>query len=130
MLYRIIDNQTIPTISGRNIAHGHRTAAERGLLSGDVHLGRISPVKLTVKQCATLCGVSVPYTAAAVLIADDPAARAAVLAGEQTLLDAAKKITPETLAEDFKRASRIERLEAAHALGPTILWDEMIAPLV
>jgi hypothetical protein len=94
-----------------------------------VNLGRILPVKLTVKQCAALVGVCVPYVAAAVAIADDPDARAAVLAGKQTILDAAKKVD-ESLADRLRRSTPAELLEAAREIGPTVLWDQMLEPLL
>ena len=62
-------------------------------------------VSPTVRQCAALGHVSVPYVAAAVSIADDNAARTAVLRGDCTVLDAAKADTPESLAEHFARAT-------------------------
>ena len=61
---------------------------------------------------------------------DDPAARAAVLAGERSILGAAKTATSETLAEHFARSAPSEWLEAAREIGPGIIWDHMVAPLI
>jgi hypothetical protein len=116
-------------VTGRNIAHGHRTVNERAFLAGDMKRGRVSPIELTIKQCAMLCRVCVPYVAAAVAIADDSDARAAVLAGRLPLLAVAKAGT-ETLAEHFVRSTPNELLEAARVIGPAVLWDRMISPLV
>ncbi len=118
------------TISGRDIAHGKRTAAERSFLAANLHRNRTVLFSPTVKQCAALVGVCVPYVAAAVAIAKDYAKREAVLAGEVTLLDAAKALTSESLAEHFARATPTEWLDAARVIGPAVIWDRMVAPLV
>lgn len=123
------DDQPL-TISGRNIAHGKRTVAERALGAADLHLGRVSLAEPTVGQTAVLWKVCVPYVAAAIAIADDRGARAAVLAGETTLLDAARSASRETLAEHFARTTPAEWLEAACVIGPARVWDHMIVPLI
>jgi hypothetical protein len=117
-------------VTGRNIAHGHRTVIERAFLAGDVHLGRISPVELTLKQCGGLIGVCTPYVAAAVVIADYPGVRGAVLSGKCSLLDAARQVSAESLAAHIRRSTPGELLEAARDVGVTILWDGMIEPLL
>jgi hypothetical protein len=119
-----------PTITGRHLAHGKRTVAERALLAADLHLDRIVLTNPTVKQCAALAGVCVPYVAAAVTIANDQAAREAVLAGEIALLDAANAATRETLTAHFARSTPEEWLEVARVMGPAAVWDYMVAPLV
>jgi hypothetical protein len=119
-----------PTITGRDIAHGKRTVAERALGAADNHLGRIAVVEPTIGQAADLWRVCRPYVAAAVRIADDDAARAAVLAGETPILDVAKAANTETLAQHFARTTPAEWLEAARVIGPANVWDHMIAPLV
>jgi hypothetical protein len=118
-----------PTISGRSLTHGKRTKIERALLMADLHLDRCRLTNPTITQCAVLGHVCGQYIAAAIDIADDEAARAAVLAGDRTLLDA-KTVAPETLAERFARATPSERLTCARAVGPAAVWDHMIAPLV
>lgn len=131
MLYRIASDDTttaIPKISGRNIAHVHRTVAERALLGADLHLDHVELISPTIKQCAILVGVCTQYVAAAVIIADDPAVRAAVLAGERSILGAAKP--SETLADHFVRTSPADWLEVARTIGPAVIWDTMISPLV
>ena len=122
----------VPTITGRNLAHGKRPTNERALIGADLHLNRVELVSPTIKQCARLAGVCVPYVAAAVVIAtaENQAARAAVLAGDETILDVAKAVTPESLSEHFRRAPQSEWLECARAIGPAVIWDRMIAPLV
>jgi hypothetical protein len=39
-------------------------------------------------------------------------------------------LSPESLAAHFLRATPEERLEAARAIGPAVIWDEMIVPIV
>jgi hypothetical protein len=112
------------------LAHGKRSVPERASIAADLHLNRVELISPTVKQCAHLAGVCASYVAAAVAIVDDQAAREAVLAGDCTLLDAAKAVAPETLAEHFARSTPKEWREAARAIGPALVWDHMIAPLV
>jgi hypothetical protein len=114
------------------LAHADRSIPERAFVGADLHLNHIELISPTVKQCARLVGVCVPYVAAAVAIAttDDQAARAAVLAGDCNIVDAAKAVAPETLAEHFARATPEEWLECARMVGPSVIWDRMVAPLV
>jgi len=119
-----------PIISGRNVAHARRSVAELALVGADLHLNRLTLISPTVKQSANFVGVCVPYVAAAIAIADNQAARAAVLAGDCNIVDAAKAVAPETLAEHFARATPEEWLECARMVGPSAIWDRMVAPLV
>lgn len=119
-----------PVITGRNLAHGKRSALERAFVAADLHLGRAEMVYPTIRQCAHLAHVCVPYVAAAVAIANDQAARAAVLAGDCTITEAAKAVAPESLAEHFARATPSEWLKCARMVGPAAVWDHMVAPLV
>ena len=100
------------------------------MLMADLHLDRVRLTNPTVTQCVMLGHVCAQYIAAAIDIADDRAARAAVLAGDCTVLTAAKAAAPETLVERFARATPSERLKCARAVGPAAVWDSMIAPLV
>ena len=134
MLYRPTTpptTTTIPTVTGRNLAHGHRSVLELAFLGNDLRRNHTQLISPTIKQCAALVGVCVPYVAAAVAISDDPAARSAVLAGRVSLFDALKATRDsETLAEHFARSTPEDWLEAARAVGPALIWDHMIAPLV
>jgi hypothetical protein len=121
---------TIPAITGRNLAHGHRTSTECAFIGRDLHLNRTQLTSPTLKQCAALAGVSVRYIAAAVTISDDPAAQSAVLAGRVALLDAARATPPESLAAHFARSTPADWLEAARTVGPAAVWDHMITPLI
>ena len=98
-------------------------------IGADLHRNRVELISPTVKQCAHLVGVCVPYVTAATVIADDQAAREAVLAGEP-IVDVAKAVAPESLAEHFARATPSEWLKCARMVGPAAVWDHMIAPLV
>lgn len=122
--------QDRPVITGRNIAHGNRSVAELALLGGDVCRERIFPVKLTIKQCAALVGVCVPYIAAAVMIGDDQVKREAVITGERNILDAAREPRGESLIKHFARSTPEEWLELSRAIGPAVIWDRMIQPII
>ena len=126
------DGQICSLVTGRNLAHGKRSVPERAFFAADLHLNRVELVSPTVKQCARLMRVCVPYVAAAVTIttADYPAMRAAVLNGDCTIVEAAKAVAPESLAEHFARATSAEWLECARMVGPAAIWDRMVAPLV
>ena len=91
MLYRIQPDTTTPTISGRNLAHSKRSVPERAFIGADLHRNRVELVSPTMKQCARLAGVCIPYVTAAIDIIDDPDARDAVLRGDLNILDAAKR---------------------------------------
>jgi hypothetical protein len=116
-------------VTGRNLAHAHRSTVERALAAADLHVGRAVLVAPTVLQAASLLCVCRPYVTAACRIVDDQAARTAVLSGRVSLLDATKAGTG-TLAEHFARSTPDEWLEAARVIGPAVIWDHMIAPLV
>ena len=134
--WRILMLTRTEAIISRNLPSARRAyrlsrwPQERALVGADLHLNRVELVSPTIKQCAYLAGVCVTYVAAAVAIADDQSARAAVLAGDCTILEAAKAVAPETLAEHFARSSPKKWREAARMVGPAAVWDHMIAPLV
>ena len=131
MLYRIASDTTTttPTISGRNLAHAHRTTVERALVGADLHLDRKALTIPTIRQSAFLVGVCTQYVAAAVKIADDPVMRAAVLAGDCPLLGAAKP-NAESLIQHFLRSSPTEWLEVSRAAGVDVVWSTMVEPLI
>jgi hypothetical protein len=53
--------------------------------------------------------------------------RSAVLLGRRRLVPAAKP-EPETLAKHFNRASKEERLAAAHEIGAGLIGESLIEP--
>jgi hypothetical protein len=131
VLYRPSNSPTTPTtpaITGSALAYGCRSASatERAFIGGAL-MALTNP---TIKQRAVLVGVCVPYIAAAVVIGGDPERRAAVLTGKCSLLDAARKVNSETLAEHFARTTPPEWTEAARTIGTANVWDFMIAPLI
>jgi hypothetical protein len=133
-IYHTNEGQQAGFLTGRNLAHGKRTVPERAFVGADLHLNRVKLISPTVKQCAYLAGVCVPYVAAAVEVAIDervcPDRRDAVLNGDLGLLEAAKAGHSESLAAHFARATPEEWLEAAKAIGPAVVLDYMIAPIV
>ena len=124
------NGRTRGLITGRNLAHANRSVLERAFIGADLRRNRVELISPTIKQSAYLAGVCVPYVAAAIAIADDETARVAVLTGDISLLDAARVAAPETLAEHFSRTSPAEWLEAARVIGPSLVWDHMISPLI
>ncbi len=137
--YGTIESQieTLPppyfsNVTGRNLAHGKRSVAQRAFIAADLHRGRASLMSPTIRQAAILANICVPYVAAAVVIADDLDTRGAVLTGDVSLLDAAKtkKHPAESLAEHMQRATHAEWLEAARTIGTAPIWDYMISPLI
>jgi hypothetical protein len=115
------------TVTGRNVAHAHRSAVERALLAADLIAGRAELVKPTATQAATLLKVSVPYVHAARNIAGDPDRRAAVEEGRIALYKAADG---EDLADRLLRASPAERQDAARKLGADLIWETMLEPVL
>jgi uncharacterized damage-inducible protein DinB len=129
MLYRISTTPTTTSaIAGQNLSRVHRSKDERAFIAADLHLNRVALVSPTVRQCAGLADVSRAYVNAALPLADNPAAREAVISGQVPLLGAAKALNSESLAEHFARASADEWLEVARVIGPAVIWDQMIAP--
>ena len=129
MLYRTPAVSTTNVVTGRNVAHAHRSKVELGLLGADLHLGNLALVRPTIKQSALLVGVCKPQVAAAIAIADDPCLRAAVLCGDVALFEAVSR-KRETLAQHLARSSPHEMREAAAELGVEVIWDRMVSPLV
>ena len=82
-------------VTGRNIAHGRRSATERALLAADVSAGRKRLAKLTDRQLAAILHVSGPYVSAAKAVARTPEARRQVEVFGAPLLDAAKAARPQ-----------------------------------
>ena len=113
------------SVTGRNVAHGRRTAVERAFLAADLHLGRVNLVKPTVKQVAAMLTVSQAYVAAAKAVAHDERGRDAVLAGRVPLLVASWS---ESLAERYLRASPAERVNLTQTAGVDAIWDDLIVP--
>jgi hypothetical protein len=131
-LYQQNNQQFNPrfTVTGRNLAHAKRSVLECAFIGADLHLDHGGLVSPTVKQAAYLAGVCVPYVRAAIVLADDRAAREAVLAGEINLFDAVRANTAESLVAHFRRSSVEEWRACAREIGPALIWDQMLAPIV
>jgi hypothetical protein len=99
------DNATTVTVSGQYLAKNHLSARGRAHLAADILAGHVLIDSLTIKQLSAICRVSVPY-----------------------IRDARKR--PETLLEHFIRSTPEQWRECARVIGPAIIWDEMVSPLV
>ena len=58
-------------LSGRNIAHSRRSIPHRSFIGAALHFNHYGITSPTVKQCAAIVGVCVPYVAAAIAVSDD-----------------------------------------------------------
>ena len=132
MLYRIpAADATAPatTVTGRSIAHAHRSNPELALVGAGLHLNRLALTSPTIKQCASLVGVCTAYVRAAADIIDDPTACNAALHGDLNIWDAARRSTArESLADHIARSSPIELAAAAKEAGVDLVWDAMMMP--
>ena len=95
-------------ITGRYLAHNRLDARARARLADDVAKGHVEITGLTVRQVSRLCRVSIPYINN---VRKPPPA-------------------PESLAQHFARSTPDERRECARIIGPAIVWDAMISPLI
>jgi hypothetical protein len=136
LLYISKATEAIASITGRNLAHAERTKVELAFIGADLHLGRLALVSPTIKQCAALVGTCCPYITAAIAIADNETVCDLVLDGVVPLIGvagtvgAAETVRSESLSEHFARSTPDEWLEAARAIGPALVWEHMISPLV
>jgi hypothetical protein len=123
----ILRPTTTATISGRNLAHGRRTAGQRALLAADLSAGRVRLERVTATQAALLCGVSLAYVEAAQAIADDPAVRARIAQGE-----AFNAVAPlrNGLAAAWRKASIRERRDLGRVVGVDTIWADAIEPAI
>jgi hypothetical protein len=93
------------SVTGRNLAHGKRTARQRAALAAGLVNGRIILTPWTVTQAAVVCDVSYPLIAAA------------LGRGHQ-----------ESLAAHIARSTPTERAEAAREVGTDLIWEDMCLP--
>jgi hypothetical protein len=120
----------IVTVTGRQVAHGHRTTVQSAFLAAHLHLNLAQLVSPTIKQSAVLAGICSPYAAAAIAIADDPDLCRAVTDGKISLLDAARAEQSESLADHLLRSSLEELKEAGAKVGVNMVFDTMVSPNV
>jgi hypothetical protein len=86
----------VPTptvVTGRDIAHSHRTTVQLAFFAADWCLGRVQLVKPTIKQAAAIADVSYGYARAARRIAYcRPDLRPAIQCGSRPLIE--PNVTP------------------------------------
>src|SRR5262249_54001971 len=120
-IFEVVNNRTterpVRRISGRSLAHTHLTRRQRAELAADLVEGRVE-IRPTTKQAADLTGVPP---------AEVTKARRANGNGKSRR--PSSKAT-ETLADHIARSSPAERIEAARTLGPSLIWDSMIDPVI
>jgi hypothetical protein len=112
-------------ISGRNIAHGHRSKAQRAAIAAQLHLGEIALERPTVTQVRDLCGVSVKYIQAA--LRADPEHRR-LLAADALSIPQVDPPASVSLARQWRAATAAERAAFAKRVGVDRLWDQSLAP--
>jgi hypothetical protein len=134
MLYRVGNGGSTacfvpPSVSGYYIARhaGERSALESAFLGARLWRGQLQLTKPTAIQSAGIVGVCSRYVRAAASIIDNPSTVHAVLSGRLSLVAAAQG---ESLTDRFIRSSAAEKLAAAETIGPAVLWDEMVEPLL
>jgi uncharacterized membrane protein len=97
-------------VTGQFLARCSLPKWARAQLAANIIDGKAVVTNLTDKQIAALCGISVGYAYA---------------------VRNGKKPKPKpTLADRLASASPSERAEAAARLGPVVVWDTMISPLL
>jgi hypothetical protein len=96
--------------------------------AADLHRGP----RPTVKELVKYLGVSKAYIYAAEKASEDFAKRMSILAGEQSLVPEGKRksTAEEPITERFARLSDAECIDFARAIGPQVLWDKLINPLL
>jgi hypothetical protein len=107
------------TISGQTIAKSKWNAQTRARLAAQRRLGWAS-VEPTTKLAGGVFNVSIPLVNAAIAEIGPASADA----------EYESCFRAESLAAHFLRSTPAELLEAARAVGPAVVWDKMIAPIV
>ena len=111
MLYRPATTPTataVRRVNGQWLSKNKRPGWVRARLAVDILAGKVELSRLTAKQVAGLCRVSVACVHQA---------------------RNGRKRKP-SLAEHLVSSTAAERLEAAKALGVDHVWDQMVLPLV
>jgi hypothetical protein len=133
----------------QHVRDGICLAALRAFTGGEIYRAR--PKGLTLREVALRVGSGIHYVRAAVVLLDhgDQVLISQVLRGKCSIVTAAasvealvklvstfKTATPETRAAFFAAtatadlSSAAKRTEAASKLGPEVIWDEMVMPLI
>jgi hypothetical protein len=109
-----VTSTPIRTVSGRSLVHWRLTKRDKRRLALEILAGRVGVTHFTVRQAADLVGLDVAYI------------RTARNGGNGSNGHQPKR----TLADMLASASSSERADAAARLGPAVVWDEMISPLI
>jgi hypothetical protein len=110
-------------VTGRNLAHAHRTASQRGALAAQLVLEEVAHSKPTIIQAAAVTGANVPYVNFALRL--KPETRARVASGELTIAEAAKA---NGLLAAYLSATKTTKAAFGVAAGINSIWDDVIAP--
>jgi hypothetical protein len=113
------------TITGRNLAHAHRTASQRGAVAAQLVLEEVEHTKPTMIQAAAITGANIPYVQLALRL--KPETRARVAAGELTIAEAAKA---NGLLSAWIAATPTEKAALGVAVGVDAIWDAVISPSI
>jgi hypothetical protein len=97
-------------VTGQFLAKNKKPAWWRARLAVDMLEGRADIVRPCIKQVAVLCRVP--------------------LASVHRALNGKRPKPKQSLADMLASASPAERAEAAARLGPGVVWDTMISPLL
>ena len=112
-------------ITGRDLAHSHRTASQRGALAAQLVLEEVEHIKPTMIQAAAVTRTNIPYVQIALRLT--PATRVRVAAGEFTLAEAAKA---NGLLAAWIASTAAEKTALGAAVGVDAVWDSVIQPLI
>jgi hypothetical protein len=112
-------------ITGRNLAHSHRTASQRGALAAQLVLEEVEHIKPTMIQAAAVTRANIPYVQFALRLT--PETRARVAAGEFSLAEAAKA---NGLLAAWIASTPAEKAALGSAVGVNEIWDSAIQPLI
>ena len=110
-------------ITGRDLAHSHRTASQRGALAAQLVLEELQRVEPTAIQAAADTGANMAYVQIALRLT--PATRARVAAGEFTIAEAAKA---NGLLGAWITSTPAEKAALGAAVGVDAVWDNVIQP--
>jgi hypothetical protein len=127
MLYfpKVAEATDSSNITGRNLAHAHRSASERAALAAQLVLGEARLVKPTITQVAAITLVSLPYVQVALKLSETTRYR--VVKGELSLPDAARA---NGLLSAWLTSTPEEKAALGVAVGVNAVWDEAIAPAI
>jgi hypothetical protein len=108
--------------------HGQRMAAVRAITAARLYLSKSAPTQIAA---AERCGSGVVYVRAAVTLLQSENATLIneVIAGRVPILFAAKQMRRLAgLVAAYRTASATDRVQFAHAIGPTTLFDSSLVP--